>query len=232
MNSGASLYWKTYPVSEIPSKEDIAPLYKWCKSFPSPKKTKILDVGCGNGDVCHAISQRGFNVCGIDINNTAITSAQLKFPEIEFKNIDVTSYSELKTIENSFDGIICQLLFSVVGDLNVRKKILLNLFKVLNPGGRIFASFSGLSDDINEEYKRLYTDDLKLTSEFGTYFSRDRDGNVLYVTHHFSKEETVELFCSTGFSIQCFEERIETSSRRKNQKARFFYVEAIIANDN
>jgi hypothetical protein len=97
------------------------------------------------------------------------------------------------------------------------------------PGGSLFASFSGRSDDINPEYARSYREDFAETREDGTYFSRDERGNVLYCTHHFRQDEVLALMEAAGFSGIDIQERIESSSRRPEQKARFLYATAVKA---
>jgi hypothetical protein len=88
-------------------------------------------------------------------------------------------------------------------------------------------SASGVSDDINSTYKELYDADASKTGEQNTYFSRNANGDVLYTTHHFTEDELQKLILSTGcFEIVSFETKMETSSRRPNEAARFFYVVA------
>jgi 2-polyprenyl-3-methyl-5-hydroxy-6-metoxy-1,4-benzoquinol methylase len=230
MKSDIDIYWEEFPVSEIPSKTDVSPLLHWCSSFSSPEKTRIIDVGCGCGTVSDIIAKSGFQVYGIDINENAIEYAKEHSNRCNFLKADITSLNRLPFGDHYFEGAVCQLLFSVVGDLRTRKRVLINLKRILTKEGRLFASFSGLSDDLNEEYRKIYSTDLSLTAEYGTYFSRDNNGTILYKTHHFTEEEINELLASSGFSIQDIYVKIETSSRRKDQKARFFYVDAIAEN--
>jgi hypothetical protein len=64
------------------------------------------------------------------------------------------------------------------------------------------------------------------TQEEGTYLSRDAGGAVLYRTHHFLRDEVDGLLAEARFRDVAIEEHIETSSRRPDQTARFFYVTA------
>jgi SAM-dependent methyltransferase len=142
---------------------------------------------------------------------------------------DVAGPQGLDPALGRFDGIVCQLLLSVVGDPSDRRQALVNAHGALVPGGSLFASLSGRSDDINPEYARSYREDFAETREDGTYFSRDEQGNVLYRTHHFRQDEVLALMEAAGFSGIDIQERIESSSRRPEQKARFLYATAVKA---
>jgi hypothetical protein len=113
---------------------------------------------------------------------------------------------------------------SVVGDAQDRAALLRNISEVLRPGGALFISFSGLSDDLNAEYANLYARDLTETGEHGSYVSRDSTGRELYRTHHFARDEIVQLLAAQDFQDVQIDEQIEASSRRPDQRARFYYV--------
>ncbi len=115
---------------------------------------------------------------------------------------------------------MCHLLLAVFGDPSDRLQLLVNAHGVLVPGGSLFASFSGRSDDVNPEYARSYRED-------GSYRSRDERGNVLYRTHHFREDEVLALLEAAGFSGIEIQERIESSSRRPDQNSRFLYAMAV-----
>jgi len=188
---------------------------------------RVLDVGCGIGSASRLLLQRGCMVVGVDINRAAIESLSGEFcdrREAEFYLRDVASVSGFELADMRFDGAVCQLVMSVVGHACDRTQLLKNIYEVLYPAGKLSMSFSGLSDDINPGYAELYVKDLPHTGEYGTYLSRDESGRVLYQTHHFASAEIQELLHDQGFRQIRIEEKIEASSRRPNQRARFYYV--------
>lgn len=73
------------------------------------KKEKILDVGCGWGNISLELQRRGFNVTGLDYSKKSIeickkTAKILNLDETKFVCQDAT---DTKSRSNSFDVIYC-----------------------------------------------------------------------------------------------------------------------------
>jgi len=70
-----------------------------------PDAGHILDSGCGVGKpVSQFMTQRGFQVTGVDISSKMIELAKENVPEGEFYQMNIL---EMDFQDNSFDGIIC-----------------------------------------------------------------------------------------------------------------------------
>lgn len=220
----ARFTWSAFEPAAIPTKQDLTPLERWLRRFSHARRVHLLDLGCGNGAICRLMSSQGFSVRGIDINGHALARARAVVPTADFLERDVASREGLGLGEGTFDGVVCHLVLSVVGSAAARGQVLRNARAVLRPGGRLFASLSGRSEDVNPEYERLYRQDLPITGEDGTYVSRDRDGKALYWTHHFGRSEAASLFREAGFTGVRLQDRIEPSSRRPDQLGRFYYI--------
>jgi len=222
--------WAQYDPISIPSKTTIPGFDAWLAEIELRRRSAgpawLIDIGCGNGVVSKRSAARGFRVVGLDINQAAIAVLSHEFAETSasFITCDVADSAGFPVPEALFDAAVCQLVISVIGDAADRAQLLRNTARALGPGGSLFISLSGVSDDINPAYAELYSRDAAATGEFGSYFSRDAAGRVLYRTHHFGAEETLRLLSDAGFTDIDIVEHIEVSSRRHDQRARFLYV--------
>jgi ubiquinone/menaquinone biosynthesis C-methylase UbiE len=58
-----------------------------------PAGLRVLEIGCGEGDLLHAVKPR--RGVGIDFSATAIARAKLRFPEMTFIEADANSFEPL-----------------------------------------------------------------------------------------------------------------------------------------
>src|SRR6056297_1224175 len=98
------------------------------------QNSKILDLGCGNGEKAHYIGKLGFNVVGIDASEEAINYAKKNFPAVKFYKKDALS---TKFKENSFDAIIAIAVFHCFLEKD-RKKYIKEINRILKKRGLIF----------------------------------------------------------------------------------------------
>ena len=220
--------WAAFAPAAIPTKTQVPHLDRWLDTL-SERPAHSVDIGCGAGGGVRRLLARGFSVVGIDINPAAIAELQHELPlgdraRVQLHERDVASPAGFALGTERFDVAVCQLVASVVGDAQDRATLLRNTHDVLRPGGSLFISFSGWSGDVNAEYADLYAHDAQATGEPGSYYSRDASGRVLYRTHHFTPDEIEHLLRDHGFRAICITEQLESSSRRPDQRARFFYV--------
>lgn len=94
---------------------------------------KILDVGCGNGKDCKYISQKGFDINGIDLSVGMLSIAKEKVPNGKFEVMDMT---DITYPDDSYDGIIsnCSLFHIPTEEL---PKTLESFRKILKPNGKL-----------------------------------------------------------------------------------------------
>lgn len=90
---------------------------------------KILDYGCGKGDLCQFLRDKDIQVeySGFDINEKLIALAAKKFPEVDFRIFDV----EKDVLCEEFDYIFLCGVFNlnVQGLDETVKNVLIKLFK-------------------------------------------------------------------------------------------------------
>jgi SAM-dependent methyltransferase len=52
---------------------------------PVASTTRVLDVGCGNGDIAGRIATLGCQVAGIDLSQSGVEQASKSYPALKFK---------------------------------------------------------------------------------------------------------------------------------------------------
>ncbi len=218
--------WARFDPAAIPTKTELRELDAWLDSdrHAEDGPARLLDLGCGVGAVSRRLFEKGFSVVGVDINSEAVAEARRTVEGVAFHVRDVASPNGLELDEAPFDGVVCQLVLSIVSGLSDRRRLLANALDSLRPGGFFYLSASGVSDEINPAYGRLYEEDFPSTGERHTYCSRDAMGSVLYRTHHFTEEELRDLLESSGFVDVVLTRKKESSSRRPGEAAYFLYA--------
>ena len=226
--------WRRFDAGQIPTKESTPHLDAFLQALDpasSREPRRLLDVGCGSGRLSRRMHEQGFSVLGIDVNESAIRAARtLAAPTetsghwLRFEEADFASARRPQLGAGPFDGVVCQLVISIIGGIDSRVNLLRHIHAHLRPGGWLAVSASGVSDTINPGYARLYAEDEPLTGERHTYFSRNERGEILYATHHFTAEELAGLLAATGFGEISMATERETSSRRPGEAAFFHYA--------
>lgn len=93
--------------------------------------SKILDVGCGNGNISIFLGQQGFQVLGIDISEKAISKAK-SINTLENVDFKVLSAEDLCYANEKYDAIICS---EVLEHLNRPDEILQYIHRLLKDDG-------------------------------------------------------------------------------------------------
>ena len=100
--------------------------------FQIPEGSEVLEVGCGTGDLLAAVKpSRGV---GVDISPEMVKVASEKYPDLDFREMDVSS----EPFDETFDYII---LSSLLGELDDIQTFLENLQSATHPGTRIIVDF-------------------------------------------------------------------------------------------
>lgn len=149
---------------------------------------KVLDIGCGVGNLTKYIMDKGFNVEGIDLSKGMLNIAKQKYSDIKFYEMNMKEI----TLRKKYDGImlayslfhltkkeVIEVLPKYYDLLNSNGKILLILQygqgerivnEPLKEGLKIFINYYSQDEIIeilkNNRFKILYTDLKKSESEF------------------------------------------------------------------
>jgi len=145
--------WAYYPIFKAKNKLVTKHILKQL-----PKKSKILDAGCGEGVTVRALRKAGYDARGLDLNYKSRYVIKGAMEKIPFP-------------KNSFDAIICldSLQYST---FDKQKIIVKELKRVLKKKGILIFSLPNLSHFANRVYF-LFTGKLKRTDD-KTYPYGDR----------------------------------------------------------
>jgi 2-polyprenyl-3-methyl-5-hydroxy-6-metoxy-1,4-benzoquinol methylase len=96
---------------------------------------RILDVGCGNGNIARGIGSLGYVVAGIDFSRDAINYARSK-NRLANVSFSVRSAEEV-SMQEHFDAVICS---EVLEHLHNPGSLVHTITTILKPGGVLIAT--------------------------------------------------------------------------------------------
>jgi trans-aconitate methyltransferase len=97
---------------------------------------RILDVGCGTGDLASEIAAAGAEPVGIDLSAEMIERARQKYPSIRF---DVANAETFRTTER-YDAVFSN---AALHWMKRPADVIESIWLALRPGGRFVAEFGG-----------------------------------------------------------------------------------------
>lgn len=126
-----------------------------------PKSGRVLDVGCAGGVKSRYLSDKGFQVVGIDIAPEFIDIAKREVPDATFYELDMKDVSELR---DQFDGIFAQASLLHIPRNDV-PDILRGFYSILKPGGHLYVAVKGAKEGMPLE-------ELKEENDYGYPYER------------------------------------------------------------
>jgi SAM-dependent methyltransferase len=96
------------------------------------RRPRVLDLGCGTGELAPVFLKRGYSYVGIDIEDERIAYAAKKYPKGKFHVMDA---SALEYPDGYFDQILVTGVLHHLSDEDVRS-IVKEMKRVLRPDGR------------------------------------------------------------------------------------------------
>jgi trans-aconitate methyltransferase len=104
----------------------------------APKQgERILDWGCGTGDLTAALAEAGATAVGLDLSVDMIARARQKYPHIDFHVANGVDY---RTNEPLFDAVFSNAALHWMPQAAETAK---SIWLALKPGGRFAAEFGG-----------------------------------------------------------------------------------------
>jgi trans-aconitate methyltransferase len=97
---------------------------------------RILDLGCGTGDLAKQIDGQGADVVGIDASPDMVAKAKGKYPELDFSVADGTDFH----FDKPFDAVFTN---ATLHWIHAQNKLIACVYNSLKPGGRFVGEFGG-----------------------------------------------------------------------------------------
>ena len=111
----------------------------------------VCDIGFGQGDLTHHLAEYGFQVTALDVDKTAVTQAQQRYPHpnITWLHQDIRGF---RMQRDTYGLILCLNVFPFIPN-GERARIIGRLKSALKPGG--FFIVSGLSPEDTWAHEKL-----------------------------------------------------------------------------
>lgn len=170
-----------------------------------PKGSRILDVGCGEGDTVNHLNEKGFKAEGIEMSLSKISTAKEKFPGIDIRYGDGEILDEYTSF--TFDGITMECVLSLI---NLPDEALHEAYCVLKKGGKLIISDLYEINPDPQQVKAVAIEAgrlAKLPHEEGDCEERGERLVPFRFGGAFYKEELIAQIIETGFRVIAFEDR-------------------------
>lgn len=102
---------------------------------PQPGE-RILDLGCGTGQLTQQLAIAGAKVIGLDSAATMIEQAKQNYPQLEFTIADARSFQT----DQPFDAVFSNAALHWIPEPDA---VIDRVYQALKPGGRFVAEFGG-----------------------------------------------------------------------------------------
>lgn len=145
---------------------------------------KILEIGCGTGEISKRLSDCGYDVLGIDNSESMLSVAKKKY---DYLNLEKEDMRNLK-MENEYDGVICVFdALNYLQNLEDLKNVFMNIKKALKKDG--FFLFDILNRKMMDS---MFPEDI---------FADDRENMSIIWKHSYDEKLDVDKI-STSFFIR------------------------------
>ena len=127
---------------------------------------KILDVGCGCGNLSIILAEKNYDVTGIDLSDKMLEIAKVKVPSVKFEKQDMrkTNFQN-----ETFDGLfVCRSLFHIKSE--EIPQTLAEFYRILRNNGTIAIIVRVTEKPFEQIEKEVYNPNLNI---FFKYFSED-----------------------------------------------------------
>lgn len=176
--------WKKEGGDEIYAQAQKGELGYYENIFPKylPKQGKILEAGCGQGQIVLALAVLGYDVEGVDYAEKTIQFIRSKFPQLKVRVADVTA---LEVPDDHYAGYIS--IGVMEHDVNGPDVFLKEALRILQPGGIAF---------ISVPYQNILR---RVKAKLGVY--KGNPNGLEFYQYAYSKKEFADYLQRFGFHI-------------------------------
>lgn len=97
---------------------------------------RVLDLGCGTGQLTQAIADRGAQVVGIDADPAMVAAARQQFPQLTFIVADARQFELAEPVDAIFSN-------ATLHWITEPSLVIARMAAALKPGGRLVLEFGG-----------------------------------------------------------------------------------------
>lgn len=142
---GRKDHWKEFYSSGVaPSKP--SPFAKAVHDAIAPK-SKLLEIGCGNGRDALFFSGEGHSVSALDASASAIDSCIDGDPDGKIKFVHGMLQDVVNVLPRNFDVVYSRFVIHAM-PLSEEERLLRDISTVLEPGGRVFIECRSINDQM------------------------------------------------------------------------------------
>jgi SAM-dependent methyltransferase len=174
-------------------------------------KTKLLDVGCGKGDLHPLVKEKGYQYCGLDISPDMIKIGRMNYPDANFVVADARKYAKLYA--GKFDVVLMNMLLTTFKTKKEIVAALIEAKKILSSDGIIII---GTIHPCFDHYmqKRLFNR-IDVETEFKGYYKSGQKfiinqdlgrGLFTFVDYHWTFNDYISSFNKAGLIIKNIDE--------------------------
>lgn len=170
---------------------------------------KILDIGCGNGNLSMVLGSLGYEVKGIDVDATSIDTAKKNntFTNVSFDVADANKF----TMNDEFDLIVCT---EVLEHLTVPDELVQSAYRILKPGGTMIITVPNgfgprealMTKPMQWMMRNGHTDTLLKIKRFFGYKHATHQSSNPDLTHiqFFTRKSLYKMMQNAGFKFMAF----------------------------
>jgi len=194
-NAFAQQYEKLWGESFQENKTDYFLLQKFCNNFK--KEQKVLEVGCGTGNVLQFLLSQGINAYGIDVSEGMLQEAAKHVPK---DRLSVMPATHLAFEDESFDGILSRWVLQHVENFTLAMQ---EKYRVLKKNGICY-----LAIHISQDNK----------THTCWHALPDKAGRLYFILR--SKASIESVFQKVGFTITSCE--IQVHADKNDRDVHYF----------